>query len=83
LTKKEIKRLLLDLNPDDLTDLIEESPRKLSKKIFKFLSARKLKEVEKITAYPIDSVGREMTHQYISVQSNWSVKKSMDHIRKY
>jgi len=82
LTRKEKQKLLNDQKPDDLTDILEELPKDMYQRVCTLLLPQKMKEVQKLIGYPVDSVGREMTHHYISVQAGWTVKKAMDHIRK-
>ncbi len=82
LTKKEKQKLLTDMNPDDLMDLLEDVSHDMAQRIAALLSPQKMKQVQNLMGYPIDSIWREMTHHYISVQSKWTVKKAMDHIRK-
>jgi len=82
LTKKEKQKLLTDMNPDDLTDLLEDVSHDMNQRISALLSPQKMKQVQNLMGYPVDSIWREMTHHYISVQSKWTVKKAMDHIRK-
>jgi len=83
LTGQETNKLLADLTPDDRTDLFEEMPAEVTQKLLKLLSAEDLKEARKLLGYPVDSVGREMTPDYVAVQSDWSVKKSLDYIRRH
>ena len=40
-------------------------------------------QVKKLLGYPEESVGRLMTPRYVRVKSDWTVKRSMEHIRKY
>jgi magnesium transporter len=39
--------------------------------------------VQKLLGYPEESVGRLMTPRYVRVKKDWSIKKSMNQIRKF
>ncbi|MBN1258829.1 magnesium transporter [Candidatus Peregrinibacteria bacterium] len=82
LTTKETQKLLTYLKPDDRTDLLEEMPAAVTRRLFKLLSPEDLREARRLLGYPVDSVGREMTPDYLDVQSNWTVKKALEHIRE-
>lgn len=83
LTDYEARQLLTDLAPDDRTDLFEELPAKATKRLMNLLSAEDLKEVKQLLGYPEDSVGRAMTPDFVAVKPGWSVKRALDHIRKF
>lgn len=82
LTAKETEKLLMLLEPDDRTDLLEEMPAEITRRLFKLLSPEDLREARQLLGYPVDSVGREMTPEYVAVESNWTVKKAVDYIRE-
>ncbi len=71
---KELKQLIVDLSPDDRTELFEELPVDLTQKILNLLPAEERKEALQLLGYPDKSVGRLMTPDYISVQSDWECK---------
>lgn len=83
LTDYEARQLITDLAPDDRTDLFEELPAKATKRLMNLLSAEDLKEVKQLLGYPEDSVGRAMTPDFVAVKAGWSVKRALDHIRKF
>lgn len=83
LTDFETRQLLTDLAPDDRTDLFEELPAKATRRLMNLLSPEDLKEAKQLLGYPEDSVGRAMTPDFVAVKSNWSVKRAIEHIRKF
>lgn len=83
LTDLETRQLLTDLAPDDRTDLFEELPAKATKRLMNMLNPDDLKEAKRLLGYPEESVGRAMTPDFVAIKSNWTVKKAIDHIRKF
>lgn len=82
LTDSETASLLAELNPDDRTALFEELPAQVTHQLFELLSPEDLKEARQLLGYPEESVGRLMTPDFISVRSDWTVEKTLKHIRK-
>jgi magnesium transporter len=83
LTDSETRRLLADLPPDDRTDLLEELPAKATKRMLNLLNPDDLKEARTLLGYPDESVGRQMTPDFVAVRPHWTLKHALDHIRKY
>ena len=80
---KEIKELLLKMEPDDRTNLFEELPGTLTQKLLNFLPDKEREDALKLLGFPEESVGRLMTIDYVAVRPEWSIKKSFEHIRKF
>lgn len=80
---KEIKQIIQELSYDDRTALFEDLPGKLTQKLLNFLDKKDRVEALKLLGYPEDSVGRLMTPDYVVVRPEWSIQKSLEHIRKY
>ncbi|MCG8372635.1 MAG: magnesium transporter, partial [Balneolales bacterium] len=40
-------------------------------------------QIKKLLGYPEESIGRLMTPRYVRVKSDWTIERSMSHIRKY
>ncbi|MFC2129888.1 magnesium transporter [Bacteroidota bacterium] len=83
LTDHETRNLLADLSPDDRTDLLEELPAKVTRSLMNLLSPDDLKEARQLLGYPEDSIGRQMTPDFVAVRPQWTIKKSLSHIRKF
>ncbi len=83
LTDHETRILLSDMSPDDRTDLFEELPATVTTRLMMMLSAEDLKESRWLLGYPEDSIGRAMTPDFIAVRPHWTIKKTLEHIRKY
>jgi magnesium transporter len=83
LTNKETKELLIDLSPDDRTDLFEEMPAQATLRLMNMLPQEELKEAKKLLGYPEDSIGRAMTPDFVAVRPDWTIRKTLEHIRKF
>jgi magnesium transporter len=83
LTDHETRNLLADMTPDDRTELLEELPSKVTRRLMNLLSPEDLKEARQLLGYPEDSIGREMTPDFVAVRPNWTIKEALNHIRKF
>ncbi len=82
LTSQEIKTILNQMSPDERTELFEELPAKLVKKFLNFLSPDKRRIAIEILNYPENSVGRELTPDFVQLTEDMNVKQALEHIRK-
>lgn len=75
------RRILHELLPDDRTAFLESlSPDDLESHL-KLLAPENLKQSLKLLGYPEESIGRLMTPRFVSVESDWTVARALDHIR--
>jgi magnesium transporter len=81
LTDREARRILRELLPDDRTAFLEGlAPEELEARL-KLLAPADLKQSLKLLGYPEESVGRLMTPRFVAIQPNWTIARSLDHIR--
>jgi len=71
------------MEADDRVKLLDELPPDIAQKIIASLSPAERKSTQAILGYPVRSVGRLMTPDYVRVRPEWSVARSLDHIRRY
>jgi magnesium transporter len=83
LTNTEIRNLLSDLDPDDRTALMDEMSVEITRKLLNLLSPQDLKLTRELLGYPEGSVGRMMTPNVVHIKEGWTVRKALDHIRKF
>lgn len=83
MTDQETRELLSDMSPDDRTELLEELPSEVTRTIMNLLSAEDFREALQLLGYPEDSIGRQMTPDFVAIRPNWTVKEALAHIRKY
>lgn len=80
---EKLAELINLLPPDDRTSLFSELKGDAVKKLIILLPAKDRVEALSLLGYKEDSVGRLMTPDYIAVKKDWTVKRVLDHIRKY
>lgn len=83
LTRQQLSDLMVNLEPDEQVSVIEELPGHLTQRLMNTLSVEDRRVLQKQLGYPDESVGRLMTPRYVRLKSNWSVERSMAHIRKW
>ena len=82
-TKQQLTDVMGNLEPDEQVALLEELPGHLTQMVMNTMGSEDQKQVKKLLGYPEESVGRLMTPRYVRVKSEWTVARSMEHIRKY
>jgi magnesium transporter len=75
--------LVESMDPDDRVRLLDELPPSVAQRIIASLSPEERKSTQAILGYPLGSVGRLMTPDYVRVRPDWTVARAMEHIRKY
>lgn len=83
MSDNELKELIHEMSPDDRTSLFEELPSDITKKIFSLMKETDLNITRQLLGYPEESVGRIMTPEYIDVHPDFTVKQTLEYIRKY
>ena len=80
---KDIAEILDEMSPDDRTELFEELPGKVVRRLLNLLSPEERAIAQKLLGYPEDSIGRLMTPEYVAIKTHWSVNDVLEHIRKF
>lgn len=81
--KQQLTDVMGNLEPDEQVALMEELPGHLTQRVINSMKPEDQKQVKKLLGYPEESVGRLMTPRYVRVKSDWTLNRSMEHIRKY
>lgn len=81
--KQQLTDVMGNLEPDEQVALMEELPGHLTQRVINSMKLEDQKQVKKLLGYPEESVGRLMTPRYVRVKSDWTLNRSMEHIRKY
>ncbi len=71
------------LDPDDRARVIDELPTDVAKRLINSLSPASRRETQAILGYAPDSVGRLMTPDYVRVRPEWTIRRSLEHIRRH
>ena len=82
-SRQQLSDVMNNLEPDEQVALMEELPGHLTKRVLSSLAPENQKEVRKLLGYPDESVGRLMTTKFVRVKSEWTLEKSLNHLREY
>ncbi|MDP3012461.1 MAG: magnesium transporter [Candidatus Hydromicrobium sp.] len=83
ISNKKIKQIILDLHPDDRTEIFGDLPGKVTQTLLNILPINERKEALSLLSYSEDSVGRLMTPDYIAVKPSWTIRKALEHIKEF
>lgn len=78
----KLAELLNDLDPDDRTALLEELPGAIVQELLQIMKPEEREIATTLLGYPPESIGRLMTPDFVSVRSNFTIQKTLEHIRK-
>src|SRR6056297_9747 len=81
--KQQLSDVMVNLEPDEQVSILEELPGHLTQRVMNSIDRENKEQLKKLLGYPEESVGRLMTPRYVKVKSEWTIKQSMKHIRKY
>lgn len=82
ITDKEINYIIQELDFDDKIDVLEELPANVVDKILAKTPKDERKLINTFLNYPDTCAGSLMTPDYISLQSEMTVKEALDYIKK-
>ncbi len=71
------------LDPDDRARVLDELPTEVARRLIGSLSPASRRETQAILGYEPETVGRLMTPDYVRVRPEWTVRRSLEHIRRY
>jgi magnesium transporter len=81
-TERRAKAILLEMNPDDRTQLLDELPASVVKRLLNLFPAEEREEANILLNYPPQSAGRVMTTEYVDMDTEITVSAALEHIRK-
>ncbi len=76
-------RVIEMMDPDDRVALLDELPVEIATRLIAQLSPANRRVTQAILGYPQESVGRLMTPHYVRVRQDWSIARTLEHIRKF
>lgn len=79
---KELREVIDELFVDDVTDLIEEMPANVVKRILDQADPQMRRDINEILKYPENSAGSIMTTEYISLKPDMTVDEAIKRIRE-
>ena len=82
LTDRETKNIIDNMFADDATDLMEEMPANVVKRILANASADTRRDINHLLKYEEDSAGSIMTVEFVDLKRNMTVKQAIARIRE-
>ncbi len=82
LTDAEAANIINNLMADDATDLMEEMPANVVKRLLANASADTRRDINHLLLFPDNSAGSIMTVEYMDLKEDWTIAKCMERIRK-
>ena len=82
LSEREAANIIDNLVADDATDLLEEMPANIVKKLLASARADTRRDINHLLRYPEDSAGSIMTVEYVDLKENMTVEDAIQRIRK-
>ena len=82
LSEREAANIIDNLMADDATDLLEEMPANIVKKLLASARADTRRDINHLLRYPEDSAGSIMTVEYVDLKENMTVEDAIQRIRK-
>ncbi|HEU5015902.1 MAG TPA: magnesium transporter [Roseiflexaceae bacterium] len=83
LAREDVATILNDMAPDDRTRLLDELPASVTKQLMALLTRQERAVATRLLGYPVYSVGRLMTPEYVRVRPQWTIGEALNHIRRY
>lgn len=82
MSEKDAAGIIDNLMADDATDLLEEMPANVVKRLLANASADTRRDINHLLRYPEDSAGSIMTVEYVDLKETLTVEEAVARIRK-
>ncbi|MBO6196034.1 MAG: magnesium transporter [Butyrivibrio sp.] len=82
MSDREASNIIENLMADDATDLLEEMPANVVKRILANASPETRADINHLLRYPEDSAGSIMTVEYVDLREDMTVSEAIERIRK-
>ncbi len=81
LSERDAANIIDNLMADDATDLLEEMPASVVKKLLSLASPETRRDINQLLQYPEDSAGSIMTVEYVDLKESLTVEAAIERIR--
>lgn len=81
LRDERVGALIEGLDPDDRVLLLDELPANVASRLLHGLSPSEQELTAALLGYPVGSVGRRMSPEYVKVLESMTAKQAIDHVR--
>jgi len=82
MSDKEAANIIDNLMADDATDLMEEMPANVVKRLLANASPETRRDINHLLRYPEDSAGSIMTVEFVDLKENQTVAEAIERIRR-
>jgi magnesium transporter len=82
ITDKELAGIVDELFLDDTVDFIDEMPASIVKRVIKITDPDTRRHINQLLMYPEESAGSLMTIEFMELDSDWNVSRSISEIRR-
>ena len=82
ITDREAANIINNLMADDATDLMEEMPAGVVKRLLANANSETRRDINHLLRYPEDSAGSIMTVEFVDLKVNLNVKEAIERIRR-
>lgn len=82
LSERDAAGIIDNLMADDATDLLEEMPANIVKKLLANANPETRRDINHLLRYPEDSAGSIMTVEYVDLKEDMTVRDAIDRIRQ-
>ena len=82
MAEKEAAGIINNLMADDATDLLEEMPANIVKKLLANATPEVRRDINHLLQYPEDSAGSIMTVEFLDLKEHLTVQEAIERIRK-
>lgn len=83
LSNVELSAVLGEMAPDDRVELLAELPGAVASRLLALLKPEERRQTQYLLGYPEQSVGRLMTPDYLTARPEWTVRQTLDHLRRH
>lgn len=83
LGSRQVAEVLENMAPDDRTEMLENIPDTLIKESINLLSDKEKNIALTLLGYPEQCVARLMTPNYVQAKKDWTVARTLSHIKRY
>ncbi|WP_111718418.1 magnesium transporter [Homoserinimonas sp. OAct 916] len=82
LRDEKVGQIIEDLDPDDRVGFLDELPANVAKKLLLGLSDKERKLTATLMGYPVGSIGRRMSPEFIKVLATMTAAEALEHVRE-
>lgn len=82
LRDEKVGQIIEDLDPDDRVGFLDELPANVAKKLLLGLSDKERILTSTLMGYPVGSIGRRMSPEFIKVLETMTAAEALDHVRE-